>query len=192
MGSRYAREWYARVPAAKGVQMFRKLTVAMVGVLLVASCATKSKKGSDSDAAAGGAGGADEAPVIAEKEMNFDPQGSDSGRISGLGTVYFEYDQARLTDTARKQLASNAEWIKGNPGATIQIEGHTDERGSVEYNLSLGERRARAVKAYLATLGIENNRLTIISYGEEKPLQSGESEAAWSKNRRANFVPLAQ
>lgn len=172
--------------------MFRKLMLLSVAVLFVASCATKQKKGSDAEGMAGGAGGEEAAPVIAEKEMSFDPQGSDSGKISGLGTVYFEYDQARLTDTARKQLASNAEWIKGNAGATIQIEGHTDERGSVEYNLSLGERRARSVKAYLASLGIENNRMTIISYGEEKPLQTGETEAAFSKNRRANFVPLAQ
>jgi peptidoglycan-associated lipoprotein len=171
--------------------MVRKLVFAALSVLMVASCASKQKRGTETDATAGGAGSND-TPVIAEKEMNFDPQGSDSGRISGLGTVFFEYDKATLTDTARKQLSVNAEWIKSHPGSTIQIEGHTDERGSVEYNLSLGERRARSVKQYMASLGVENNRLTIISYGEEKPLERGDSEAAWAKNRRANFVPLAQ
>jgi peptidoglycan-associated lipoprotein len=170
--------------------MYRRIILAAFGVMLVASCASKQKRASESDATAGGAGG--DAPVIAEKEMSFDPQGSDSGKISGLGTVYFEYDQARLTDTARKQLAANAEWIKGNPGSTIQVEGHTDKRGSIEYNLSLGERRARSVKAYLATLGVEGNRLTIISFGEEKPLDSSDSEGAFAKNRRANFVPISQ
>lgn len=170
--------------------MFRKILLAAFGIVLIASCTSKQKRASESDATA--AGGAGDAPVIAEKEMSFDPQGSDSGKIAGLGTVYFEYDQARLTDTARKQLAANAEWIKGNPGATIQVEGHTDSRGSIEYNLSLGERRARSVKAYLATLGIENPRLTIISFGEEKPLDSGDGESAFAKNRRANFVPISQ
>src|SRR3954470_16747414 len=105
--------------------MFRRILIAAFGVMLVASCASKQKRASENDATAAGSGG-NEAPVIAEKEMNFDPQGSDSGKISGLGTVYFEYDQARLTDTARKQLAANAAWIKENKGSTIQIEGHTD------------------------------------------------------------------
>ncbi|MCM2282388.1 MAG: peptidoglycan-associated lipoprotein Pal [Bdellovibrionaceae bacterium] len=170
--------------------MLRKILLASIGILVMASCATKKPK-SDADGAA--AGGADNgAPVIADKEMNFNPQGSDSGAIPGLGTVFFELDQSRLTNDARQQLATNAEWIKGNPAVTIQIEGHTDERGSVEYNLSLGERRAKSVKAYLTSLGIDAKRLTIISYGEEKPLESGSSESAWAKNRRANFVPLAQ
>lgn len=170
--------------------MVRKFLLASFGILVMASCATKKPK---SDAAeSGAAGGADTTPVIADKEMNFNPQGSDSGAIPGLGTIFFELDQSRLTNEARTQLASNAEWIKGNPAVTIQIEGHTDERGSVEYNLSLGERRAKSVKAYLTSLGIDGKRLTIISYGEEKPLESGSGEGAWAKNRRANFVPLAQ
>lgn len=170
--------------------MIRKILLASIGVMVMASCATKKPK-SDTDGAA--AGGADsEAPLIADKEMSFNPQGSDSGTIPGLGTVFFELDQSRLTNEARQQLASNAEWIKNNPAVTVQIEGHTDERGSVEYNLSLGERRAKSVKAYLTSLGIEAKRMTIISYGEEKPLEAGSGESAWSKNRRANFVPLAQ
>ncbi len=173
--------------------MVRKFVLASIGsllsVLMMASCASK-QKGTDADASA--VAGADAAPLIADKEMSFSPQGSDSGTIPGLGTVYFELDQSRLTNEARAQLAANAEWIKNNPAVTVQIEGHTDERGSVEYNLSLGERRAKSVKTYLASLGVDGKRLTIISYGEEKPLEAGSGESAWAKNRRANFVPLAQ
>lgn len=168
--------------------MLQKLFVASVGALLLVSCASKPKQTEPTAAAAGG----EATPAIKDEPMTFSPQGSDSGTIAGLGSVFFEYDQARLTNEGRKQLSTNAEWIKGNPAVTVQVEGHTDDRGSVEYNLSLGERRAKAVKAYLTTLGIDAKRLTIISYGEEKPLQTGDTEAAWSKNRRANFVPLRQ
>lgn len=170
--------------------MVRKFLLASISIALIASCATKKPR---PDGEGGNVSGAEgDAPLIADKEMNFNPQGSDSGQIPGLSTIYFELDQSRLTSDARRQLASNADWIKNNPAITIQIEGHTDERGSVEYNLSLGERRAKSVKAYLTSLGIEAQRLTIISYGEEKPLESGGGESSWSKNRRANFVPLAQ
>ncbi len=172
----------------------RPIYVYALTILFVASCASKPKEtGTDGTAAGAGAGAEsteNQQPVLAEKEINFDPQGSDSGKIGGLNTVYFEYDQARLTKDAQRKLSENADWIKKNSNATIQIEGHTDERGSVEYNLSLGERRAKSVKTYLEGLGVDSKRLTIISYGEEKPVSTGDSESVWTKNRRANFVPL--
>jgi len=164
----------------------RAIAVAGLTVLLAASCAKP--KQPDAEGAATGEGA--QAPVINDSEIQYDPQGSDSGKITGLNSIHFEYDQARLTADARKTLAGNAEWIKSNSSVTVQIEGHTDERGSVEYNLSLGERRAKSVKTYLEGLGIDPKRMTIISYGEEKPIATGDSEASWSKNRRANFVPL--
>jgi outer membrane protein OmpA-like peptidoglycan-associated protein len=99
-------------------------------------------------------------------------EGSDGGNISGLSTIFFEYDQARLTDTSKGKLKENADWIRANPAVTVQIEGHTDSRGSTEYNLSLGERRAKSVRQYLEGLGVESKRMTILSYGEEKPLAS--------------------
>ena len=102
----------------------------------------------------------------------------------------FEYDQARLTTQARRQLAENAEWMRQHPDVTVQIEGHCDERGSIEYNLALGERRAQTVKSYLVSLGMDAKQMTVISYGKEKPLADGDSEEAYAKNRRANFVPL--
>ncbi len=146
------------------------------------------KDANGADQANGTAG--QESPQIEDKSNATDPLGSDSGNIKGLSTVFFDYDKATLTSDAKSKLSANAAWIKNNPSFTVQIEGHTDSRGSVEYNLSLGERRAKSVKSYLEGLGVEAKRMTIISYGEEKPLVPGDTEAAWAKNRRANFVPL--
>lgn len=165
--------------------MFRSIRVLAILFFAVfaVSCASKKKAGE------GGAGG--DSAEISQESMNFNPQGSDSGEIEGLNTVYFAYDSASLNKGAREDLAKNATWIKGHPNLTIQVEGHTDTRGSVEYNLALGERRAQAVKEYLANLGVKAQRITIISYGKEKLLDLGDTESAHSKNRRANFVPLA-
>jgi peptidoglycan-associated lipoprotein len=127
---------------------------------------------------------------ITTNPLDFDPSGSDSGRIDGLQTIYFNYDQAQLSGEARKALQGNAEWMKNKTDTVLQVEGHCDNRGSTEYNLALGERRAKAVRAYLVSLGVDANRLSIMSYGEEKPMVQGESEDAWSKNRRANFLPI--
>ena len=122
--------------------------------------------------------------------INFDPSGSDNNSIPGLHTVNFDYDKASLSDQAKEKLAQNANWIRQNSNVTMQIEGHCDSRGSLEYNLSLGERRAQTVRDYLIELGIPATRLNIISFGEEKPLSEGDSESDHQQNRRANFVPL--
>lgn len=127
---------------------------------------------------------------VTDKDMNFSPEGSDSGAIEGLSTVNFEYDKSRLTTSARRILAENANWIKENKGTNVQIEGHCDERGSIEYNLSLGERRAESVKRYLVNLGVNAKQLSVISYGKEKLLSRGDSEDDHARNRRANFVPI--
>lgn len=103
--------------------------------------------------------------------------------------VYFDFDKSDLRQDARDVLSKNAETIlKSLAGAKIQIEGHCDERGSAEYNLALGERRAASVQKYLTTLGVKGDSLSIISYGKEKPAVVGSDEAAWAKNRRAEFV----
>lgn len=137
-----------------------------------------------------GVGDVDSDGNVIAKDMKFDPQGSDSGNITGLYTVYFGYDAASIDAQTKNKLKENADWIKNNTDVTIQIEGHADKRGSVEYNLALGERRAKSVKNYLVSLGVPADRLTIISYGKEKLLSFGDSESDHSKNRRANFVPL--
>ena len=167
--------------------MFRYFaTAVLIGSLAFSvSCSKKVKPGGS------GAPGEIDSSISA-KDMKFDPLGSDSGNIEGLSTVNFAYDSATLSESAKKTLNENAEWIKKNNDVAIQIEGHCDSRGSVEYNLALGERRAKRVKNYLVAQGIDSKRLSIISYGKEKPIASGSSESAHSQNRRANFVPLPQ
>lgn len=105
----------------------------------------------------------------------------------GLKTVYFDYDSSSLRPDALAILRENAERIKQVPGAIIQIAGHCDERGSAEYNIALGERRALAVREHLIQLGVSGDRLLTISFGEEMPAVEGHTEAAWRYNRRAEF-----
>jgi peptidoglycan-associated lipoprotein len=107
-----------------------------------------------------------------------------------LQRIHFDFDQHVLTDQAREILAANAAYLRANPGVRVQVEGHCDERGSDEYNLALGERRARAAMSYLVSLGIPQDRLSFISYGEERPLDSARNEDAWAKNRRAEFTVM--
>jgi peptidoglycan-associated lipoprotein len=102
--------------------------------------------------------------------------------------VYFEYDKSTLLPDVQDQLRDNAKWLQANPDVSVIVEGHCDERGSNEYNMALGDRRAGSVKTFLIDMGIESQRLTTISYGEEKPLDPGHDEEAWAKNRRAHFV----
>jgi len=105
-----------------------------------------------------------------------------------LEKIFFEYDAFTLTAQAREILARNAEWLRQNPSSSLTIEGHCDERGSDEYNLALGQRRAEAVRSYLVTLGVAAERLAVLSYGEERPAAAGNEEAAWAQNRRAEFL----
>ena len=105
----------------------------------------------------------------------------------GLQTIYFDYNSFDLRPDARTMLERNAEKIKQVPGVIIQVEGHCDERGTQEYNLALGEKRALAVRSYLMNLGVSGDRIITISYGEEDPADYGHTEAAWAKNRRAEF-----
>lgn len=161
--------------------MFKKIILALTALALISGCQSKEKDAVDTIEVDGG---------IQEKPLGFDPMGSDSGNIPGLATVHFEYDKFSLSPEARNILAQNAEFMRKHPNVNIQIEGHCDARGSIEYNLTLGERRANAVKAYLVSLGIPDSRLSVLSYGEEKPMNAGDSEAAYAANRRANFVPV--
>ena len=105
-----------------------------------------------------------------------------------LEKIYFSFDSNSLSDEARATLAKNAAFLKQNKGAAVRIEGNCDERGSDEYNLALGEKRAQAARRYLITMGTPAERLSIISYGKEKPADQGHSEEAWAKNRRDEFV----
>lgn len=109
-----------------------------------------------------------------------------------LKDVFFDTNKADLTSAARDELAINASWLKAHPTVKIVIEGHCDERNTEEYNLALGWRRANAAKSYLASLGIDSDRVGTISYGEERPFAACNAESCWWQNRRAHFVITAK
>ncbi|PYN37739.1 MAG: peptidoglycan-associated lipoprotein Pal [Candidatus Rokuibacteriota bacterium] len=108
--------------------------------------------------------------------------------VAALKEVYFDFDKYDIRAEDAKTLDANAAWLKSNADNLVLIEGHCDERGTNEYNLALGERRAKATMNYLVSQGIQANRITIISYGEERPVCSEKTEACWAKNRRASFL----
>lgn len=107
-----------------------------------------------------------------------------------LESIYFDFDLWLIRDEQKEIMVKDAEWLKANPQAKIRIEGNCDERGTAEYNLALGQKRAEAASGFLRGLGISENRIQTISYGEERPLDQGHDEAAWAKNRRVDFVPI--
>ena len=126
---------------------------------------------------------------LREDQLREESQRSQSAReMFENDDIFFEFDSASLSVEAQDILRAKAAWLRENPRARVIIEGHCDERGTNEYNLALGDRRAFSAKSFLVDLGIDESRLTIISYGEEKPLASGATEEAWAKNRRAHFV----
>ena len=109
---------------------------------------------------------------------------------SPLKDIYFDYDKYDLKTEARDTLKANTDWLKKNASARLEIEGHADERGTNEYNLALGAKRAQAARDYLVTLGVSKERLSTISYGEELPVCKEQNEGCWQKNRRARFVVI--
>jgi peptidoglycan-associated lipoprotein len=106
-----------------------------------------------------------------------------------LNDAFFDFDQYNLTSEAKITLEANAREMKRVSSSSVTIEGHCDERGTKAYNLALGDKRANAAKDYLVSLGVTASRVTTISYGKERPFDSGHSESSWAKNRRAHFVP---
>jgi len=105
-----------------------------------------------------------------------------------LQTVYFDFDRSELTGLSQQILRRNADWLKNNREYNVVIEGHCDNRGTIEYNLALGQRRASEVRDFLSAQGVAQSRMRTVTYGEERPAVQGNSESAWSKNRRAQFV----
>lgn len=102
--------------------------------------------------------------------------------------AFFSYDESTLTPDAQSALTASASWLKRNPQYNLLVEGHCDERGTEQYNLALGDRRANSAKEYLVALGVDANRIRTVSYGEERPFDAGHDETAWAKNRRAHLV----
>ena len=134
---------------------------------------------------------ADEAvqPPKAEEIMILPPEEADTA-FSEMGMIYFAYDKSEITAEFEEVIQKNYEWIFQNPDAQVQLEGHCDERGTNEYNLALGERRAKAVFDYLVSLGASPSQFTILSFGEERPVAYGSNEASWRQNRRVEFTQL--
>jgi peptidoglycan-associated lipoprotein len=109
-----------------------------------------------------------------------------------VANIYFDFDKSNIRPDAREILKTNAEIFMKNGNSPIVIEGNCDERGTVEYNLALGERRAREAKKYLANMGVKESRMKTVSYGKERPIDPGHNEEAWAKNRNAHFVVTAK
>ncbi|MGD9898509.1 MAG: peptidoglycan-associated lipoprotein Pal [Calditrichaceae bacterium] len=133
-----------------------------------------------------------ETPVEVEKPVEEVETDSDANAKTKVelrfAEIYFDYDKFEITSTARQTLAGYARSLKENPNVKLLIEGHCDERGTIEYNLALGERRADSVKKYLVNSGVESSRLSTISYGKERPVVLGTGESSWAKNRRSAFM----
>ena len=126
-----------------------------------------------------------ELPIIQDQELAREEFSAEAARE--LQTIYFDYDSTVLKPAAKAKLERGAEWLRQKPNVNVQIEGHCDERGTNEYNLALGERRALSARRYLVSLGVSQGRIFTISYGEEKPAREGHDESAWKFNRRAEF-----
>ncbi len=158
--------------------------------IVITGCSSKPKAAAEEPgaAAAGKRRGAERARGDAVRTDARD----DRGNTVRLGPVYFDFDSTALRSDARAEIEGIAGYLKKNPALQLTIEGHCDEQGTTEYNVALGDRRARAIRDYLARLGIEERRLAVISYGEERPAQSGGDETAWAQNRRGEFVPDRQ
>lgn len=132
------------------------------------------------------------APALSEEELFARKTLAELNAERPLGDVFFDLDQSAIQGPAREVLQQNAEWLRRWPSTHITIEGHCDERGTGEYNLALGERRAQAVRAYLIDLGVPRDRVEAVSKGKEAPFCSESSEACWQQNRRGHFIITAK
>ena len=169
---------------------WKSLAIALVVLVpLAGGCKKKGPKPGEAGAGAGlgeeGMGGSGSSLERAKRGLGPEEGGP-------LGDVRFGYDSFELDGSAREVLGRNVEWLRQNSRSKVELEGHCDSRGTVEYNLALGAKRAKAVKDYLTSNGISSDRLSTISYGEELPLCREESETCWARNRRVHAVVLGQ
>ena len=154
-------------------KIFKNTFLVLMASLILTACATTKK-------------------VSTTKQMQGDVYtGTDTVEYLADGVpdrVFFATNESILTTASRETLRAQAAWLRKNPGINVVLEGHADERGTREYNLALGERRANAAKDYLMTYGISSDRISVLSYGKERPVDSGSNPLAWSKNRRSVTV----
>ncbi len=152
------------------------MSVSVAAMIFIVGCSSKQPKPDE--------GGVPSA-AAADENVSGD---SDSGKAVGLQTIHFPFDSFTLDSENKGLLQSNASILKDKPSLKIQIEGHCDQRGGIQYNIALGEKRANATRKFLEDLGIAGDRMTVISFGKERPVDNGTTEEAYAKNRRANFV----
>jgi peptidoglycan-associated lipoprotein len=165
--------------------MFQRIFAVVAVTFLLAACETASQVSGDSASTSA----SNTASSSASSSSSASAEKTSAEKLAQVGdTVNFDFDSAELTVSARSTLNRQSAFLSVNPDLMIVIEGHADERGTREYNLALGERRATAVRDYLVAKGINSARVRTVSYGKERPAVSGSDEAAWAKNRRATTV----
>ncbi len=181
-------------------KIFKNILLVLMACVVLSACATKKEVQTQTTTTS--STGTTETKT--EKTEKVDPIEPIAGQMQGdvyTGTdtvgylaegvkdrVFFATNESILTTASRETLRAQAAWLRKNPDVTIVVEGHADERGTREYNLALGERRANAAKDYLMTYGISSDRITVLSYGKERPVDAGSTPLAWSKNRRSVTV----
>jgi peptidoglycan-associated lipoprotein len=170
---------------------------------LAAGCASKPAANAAKTAPAAAAAPAP-ASTVAGDQKDFAPTGRDAAveslpqdvveinKRGYLGDTFFDFDRSDVRTDQRDVLSKDAGWLRKWPTVKVRIEGHCDERGTAQYNLALGERRAEADREYLASLGVDGKRMEVVSYGKEKPFAVGHDEQAWSQNRRDHFLVVAR
>ncbi len=177
--------------------MLRRLFLVFAMMTVVVACSSTPESSGTADE--GMLTPPEDRTPISQSDVIYDDATANTGTMNAPGTqedlvasvgdrIFFGYDSSELDTTARQTLDRQAAWLRTYPNTRVMIEGHADERGTREYNLALGERRANAVKNYLLALGIEGNRVETISYGKERPAVLGSDETAWSRNRRGVMV----
>lgn len=187
-----------------GILSIRGILVALIAALMLAGCATsqQQKQPQSTTPAASESQQQQTSAPAEEQPQQATPQAAkptvsdgklvvsnmNGGTETLPGTFYFDFDQAIVKPAGFDELNKHAEALKNDPSLHVLLEGNTDERGTREYNLALGERRANAVKAYLVAQGVSPSQISVVSYGEEKPVALGHNEAAWAKNRRVQIV----
>ena len=172
-------------------KVLKGLAIALPMITLAACSSTESTDSSAATETTTGAGAATEQAVVAtpvEQEPVLSEQELRSQQLRQEQTVYFKFDNAEIQPDYEDMLTAHAEYLRDNTAVNVIVEGHADERGTPEYNIALGERRANAVAKYLQALGVSASQISIVSYGEEKPLVLGHTEAEYAKNRRSVLV----
>lgn len=165
-----------------------KLITLIAAAVLLAACASEPEESAATTSAGAVESSGSSTSTTTTALPSLDPRSQEWLVVNVGDRVFYDFDQSDLTPEAQDTVEKVVAWLKTYPDITITVEGHCDERGTREYNLALGERRANSVRSYMEALGIDNSRLSIISFGKERPAVLGSNEAAWAQNRRSVFV----